>query len=154
MQVTARVGHCSLRQLGLEPYSWAIFKQRLKMRRAEGDSEENKVLDRAMKYAGVVGVELADMLASVNPKVEVLEPQVPAQHMFGGDGLQNFIHDHQDYLEHLEGQFQDLVTMMENAVGRLSMASESYHQDLRWMERLNSELLVQVTVLGITQLLF
>ena len=57
------------------------------MRRAESDGEGNEVLDRAMEYTGVVGVELADMLALVNSKVEVLVPQVPAQHMFGGDGL-------------------------------------------------------------------
>ena len=95
----ARVGHCSLRQLGLEPYSWAIFKQGLKVRKAEGNGEENKVLDRAMEYAGVVRVELADMLVSVNSKVEVIAPCVPTQHMFGRDGLQNFICDHQDRLE-------------------------------------------------------
>ena len=69
------------------------------MRRAEGDSEENKVLDRAMKYAGVVGVELADMLASVNSKVEVITPRVLTQHTFSGDSLQNFICNHQDQLE-------------------------------------------------------
>ena len=62
--------------------------------------------------------------------------------MFGRDRLWNFIHDHQDHLEHLEEQFQDLVMMTENVVGRLSVASESYHQDLHWVERLNSELLV------------
>ena len=53
------------------------------------DGEENMTLDRAMEYAGVVGVELANILASVNSKVEELAPQVPAQHMFGGDGLQD-----------------------------------------------------------------
>ena len=53
----------------------------------------------------MVGVELADMLASVNSKVEELVPQVPAQYIFGGDGLWNYICDHQDCLEHLEGQF-------------------------------------------------
>ena len=38
------------------------------------DGENNKVLDRAMEYAGVVGVELVDMLASINSKVEALAP--------------------------------------------------------------------------------
>ena len=74
MQATARVGHCSLHYLGLEPYSQAIFKWGLKARKVEGDREENKVLDRAMEYAGVVGVELADMLVSVNLKVKDLVP--------------------------------------------------------------------------------
>ena len=40
---------------------------------------------------------------------------------------------------------------MENAVGRLSMANKSYHWDLRRVERLNRELLVQVMVLEATQ---
>ena len=128
-----------------------IFKQDLKVRDSAMDGENNKVLDRAMEYAGVVGVELVDMLVSVNSKVEDLVPRVPAQHTFGGDRLWNFICDHQNCLEHLEGQFQDLVMMMENMVGRLSMASESYRQDLYQVERLNRELLVQVTVLEATQ---
>ena len=54
----ARVGCHSLCRLGLEPYSQVVFKWGLKVRKAEGDGEENKVLDRAMEYAGVVGVEL------------------------------------------------------------------------------------------------
>ena len=62
-------------------------------------TEENKVLDRAMEYAGVVRVEFADMLASINLKVEVIAPCMPVQHTFRGDGLQNFIWDHQDHLE-------------------------------------------------------
>ena len=32
------------------------------MRKVEGDGEENKTLDRAMKYTGVVGVELVDIV--------------------------------------------------------------------------------------------
>ena len=44
-----------------------------------------------MEYAGVVGAELADMLTAVNEKVKAIEPRVPAQHTFGGDGLQSFI---------------------------------------------------------------
>ena len=36
------------------------------MRSATTDRENNEVLDRAMEYTGVVGVELVDMLASVN----------------------------------------------------------------------------------------
>ena len=70
--------------------------------------------------------------------------------MFGRDGLWNFIHDHQDWLEHLEEQFQDLVMMTENAVERLSIASESYCQDLHQVERLNSELLAWVMALEAT----
>ena len=124
----ARVGHCSLCQLGPEPYSWAIFKWGLKARKAEGDSKENKVLDRAIEYARVVGMELVDMLVSVNLKVEVIAPHMPMQHMFGGDSLQNFIHDHQDWLERLEDQLANLTTMTENVVGRLSIVNKSYHQ--------------------------
>ena len=74
----------------------------------------------------MVGVELADMLASINLKVEALVPCVPMQHTFGRDGLQNFIHNHQDYLEQLEGQLSDLITMTEHVVGRLSAVNESY----------------------------
>ena len=71
----------------------------MKARSAEKDSEENRVLDRAMEYARVVGVELVDMLVSVNSRVEVIEPCMPMQHTFRGDGLQNFICNHQDCLE-------------------------------------------------------
>ena len=46
----------------------------MKARKVEGDREENEVLDRAIEYAGVVGVELADMLVSVNLKVKDLVP--------------------------------------------------------------------------------
>ena len=38
------------------------------------DGENNKVLDRAIEYVRVVGVELVDMLVSVNLKVEALVP--------------------------------------------------------------------------------
>ena len=74
LQVTARVGCHSLHHLGLEPYSWVIFKQGLKARNSEMDGEESRTLDRAMDYARVVGVELANMLALVNMKVKVLAP--------------------------------------------------------------------------------
>ena len=151
LQVTARVSYCSLHHLGLEPYSQVIFKWGLKVRNAEVDGEESTTMDRAMEYAGVVGVELADMLASINLKVEVLVPRVPAQHTFGRDRLQNFICDHQDCLEHLEGSFQDLMTMVDHAVRRLLLANESYCWDLCRVERLNSELLVWVMALEVTR---
>ena len=93
-----------------------------------------------MEYVGVIGVEVADMLVSVNQKVWALEPQVPAQHTFGGNGLQDFIHDYQDHLEHLKGQVQDLTMMMEHVVGRLSVANEAQRQ-------LINKLLVWVMVL-------
>ena len=55
------------------------------------DRENNEVLDRAMEYTGVVGVELADMLVSINSRLLVIELCMPVQHMFGGDGLQDYI---------------------------------------------------------------
>ena len=58
----------------------------MKARNTEGDGEENSVLDRAMEYARVVGVELADMLVSINLKVEVITPCVPTQHTLGTKG--------------------------------------------------------------------
>ena len=57
------------------------------------NGKENKVLDRVMEYAGAVGVEVTNMLMSVNEKLRNIESWVPAQHTFGGDGLQNFICD-------------------------------------------------------------
>ena len=120
MQVTARVGCHSLHQLGLEPYSWAVSKWGLKVRKAEGDREENETLNRVMEYARVVGVELVDMLVSVNLRVEAIEPHVPTQHTFSRDGLQNFICDHQDQLEQLEDQLANLMTMTEDAWGGLA----------------------------------
>ena len=92
----------------------------MKVRRAERDREENKVLYRAMEYAGVVGVELADMLVSINLRVEAIEPHVPTQHTFSRDGLQNFICDHQDQLEQLEDQLANLMMMTEDAWGGLA----------------------------------
>ena len=74
LQVTARVGHHSLCHLELKPYSQVIFKQGLKARSVEMDGEENMTLDRAMEYARVVGVELANILVLVNLKVEALVP--------------------------------------------------------------------------------
>ena len=63
----------------------------LKARKADDDGEEYEGLERVMGYAGVVGAELADMLTMVYEKVKALEPWVPTQHTFGGDGLQSFI---------------------------------------------------------------
>ena len=73
-QVTARVGCRSLHRLGVEPYSQALFKRGLKAWSAEKDGEENETLDRVMEYVGAIGVEVADMLASVHQKVWALEP--------------------------------------------------------------------------------
>ena len=50
--------------------------------------ERNETLDRAMKYSRAAGLELADMLASINSKVNLLTPRVPDQHMFGSDGVE------------------------------------------------------------------
>ena len=44
------------------------------MRSVEKDREENETLDRVMEYTGAVGVEVADMLASVHQEVWALEP--------------------------------------------------------------------------------
>ena len=91
----------------------------LKARKANDDGEEYEGLERAMEYAGVVGAELADMLTAVNEKVKAIEPRVPAQHTFRGDGLQNFIRDHQEELERLSHQVENLTTMTNEAVRRL-----------------------------------
>ena len=87
LQVTSKVAHRTVRQLSLEPYSRTVFMQGLEARKAEDDGEECEALDWAMEYARTVGVEVVDMLAAVHKKVQALEPQVPNQHMFGGDGL-------------------------------------------------------------------
>ena len=91
LQVTSRVAHWTLRRLNVEPYSRAVFEWGLKMRMDKEDGEEHKLLDWVMEYAGTVGLEVADMLMMVHEKVCALEPRVPTQHTFGGDGLQNFI---------------------------------------------------------------
>ena len=109
----SKVACCSLHQLALELYSRLVLKRGLKVRSSVTDGENNKVLDRAMEYTRVVGVELADMLVSVNLRLLAVEPRVPVQHMFGGDGLQNYICDHQDCLEQLEDQLGNLMTMTE-----------------------------------------
>ena len=103
--------------------------------------------ERAMEYAGVVGIELADMLTLVHEKVHTLEPRVPNQHTFGGDSLQNFIRDHQDELEHLNHQVENLMTMMNEAVMRLQVGQERQCQDLRRVEEMNVELLRWIAAL-------
>ena len=91
------------------------------MRTDKEDREEHKLLDQAMEYAGTVGLEVTDMLMTVHEKVHTLEPWVPNQHMFGGDSLQNFIRNHQDWLENLEHQIENLTTMMNEAVTQLQV---------------------------------
>ena len=113
----------------------------LKARKADDDGEEYEGLERAMEYAGVVGAELADMLTAVNEKVKAIEPRVPAQHTFGGDGLQNFIRDHQEELERLSHQVENLTTMTNEAVRRLQVGQERQRADLRMAEAVNAELL-------------
>ena len=100
-----------------------------------------------MEYAGVVGAELADMLTAVNEKVKEIEPQVPAQHTFGGDGLQNFICDHQEELERLAHQVENLTTMTNEAVRRLQVGQERQRVDLQMAETVNVELLRRVAAL-------
>ena len=73
LQVTSRVAHCSLHWLNLEPYSRAVLMRGLESRTEVDDREENEVLDRAMEYAGAVGVEVMDMLTAVHKKVRALE---------------------------------------------------------------------------------
>ena len=86
--------------------------------------------DRAMEYSGAVGVELADMLVSVNLKVDELVPQVLTQHMFGGNSLHQFIQDYQDCLEQLEDQLDNLITMTNCSIMDLCLMNEAYHWDL------------------------
>ena len=141
------VGCWSLRRLGVEPYTWALLKQGLKSRAEPQNVERNETLDRAMEYTGLVGMELVDMLASINSKVEDLAPRMPMQHTFSGDGLNQFIQDHQDCLEQLEDQLSNVITMTERLVMELHLQNEVYHQDFRRVKRLNSELLIRVMVL-------
>ena len=131
LQVMSRVAHRTVHWLNLEPYSYAIFKQGLKVRKVKDDGEECEVLEQALEYARTVGVEVVDMLMVVHEKVHTLEPRVPAQHTFRGDGLQNFIHDYQDRLEHLEHQIKNLTTMTNEAVTRLQVRMEVNRWDLR-----------------------
>ena len=100
------------------------------MRKGEDDGEECEALDWAMEYAGTVGVEVTDMLMTIHEKVHALEPQVPTQHTFGGDDLQNFIRNHQDRLENLEHQIENLMMMMNEAVTRLQVREECNRWDL------------------------
>ena len=57
------------------------------MRTDKEGGEEHELLDQVMEYAGMVGLEVANMLMMVHKKVRVLEPWVPNQHTFGGNGL-------------------------------------------------------------------
>ena len=64
LQAMSKVGRWALWHLGLKPYFQALLKQGLKSRIERGERDET--LDQVMEYTGVVGVGLADMLASVN----------------------------------------------------------------------------------------
>ena len=130
LQVMSRVAHRTLQRLNLEPYSCSVFEWGLKTRTDKEDGEEHELLDRVMEYAGMGGLEVMDMLMTINEKVHTLEPHVPKQHMFGGDSLQNFIHDHQDWLEHLKHQIKNLTTMTNEVVTRLQVCEEHNHWDL------------------------
>ena len=81
------------------------------------------MLDWAMEYTRAVGVELADMLVSVNARV-------PDQYTFGSNGPHWFIQDHQDHITELEGQLSDLVTMTDCTVQDLQIMNQVYCQDL------------------------
>ena len=111
------------------------------------DGEEHELLDRAMEYAGMVRLEVADMLMMVHEKVRMLEPRVPNQHTFRGDGLQNFIRDHQEELERLSHQIENLTMMMNEVILRLQVWEEQNRQDLRKAEAVNVELLRRVAAL-------
>ena len=124
-----------------------MFAWGLKARKAEDDGEEYKGLERAMEYMGVVGIKLADMLTLVHEKVRALELRVLAQHTFGGDGLQNFIHDHQEELERLSHQVENPMTMTNEAVRRLQVGQERQRRDLQRVEEVNVELLRRVAAL-------
>ena len=102
LQVTSKIRRWALRTLGVEPYTLALLKWGLKSRLELRNVERNKTLDRVMEYSRSVGVELVDMLASINLKVDELVPHMPTQHIFGGNGLCQFNQDHQDHFEQLE----------------------------------------------------
>ena len=87
------------------------------------------------------------LATSSDEKVKALEPHVPTQHTFGGDGLQNFIQDHQEELERLSHQVENLMVMMNEAVLRLQVGQEHQHQDLQRAEAINAELLRRVVAL-------
>ena len=147
LQAMSNLACQTVHRLNLELYSHALLKRGLKVRKVKDDREECEMLERAMEYARVVGVELADMLTAVHEKVWALELWVPAQHTFRGDSLQNFIRDHQDQLEQMEGQLGDLMTMMNQVVERLMICSESYRRDLCCVEEINVQLLRWVLAL-------
>ena len=59
----------------------------------------------------------------------------------------NVIRDHQEELEHLSHQVENLTAMMNEAVSRLQVREERNRQDLQRVEEVNVELLRQVTAL-------
>ena len=59
----------TLHWLHLKLYSRTLMKWGLKLRGSGKDREECEVLDRAMEYAGMIGVEVTDMLMAVHEKV-------------------------------------------------------------------------------------
>ena len=57
-----------------------------------------------MEYAGAVGVEVLEMVATMNCCI-------PEQETFGGNSLCQFIQDHQDQITELEDQLGNIISM-------------------------------------------
>ena len=110
----------------------------------ESGSESNWTLDQVMEYTRAVGVEVLDMMVMMNH-------HIPEQEMFGGDGLCQFIQDHQDHLAQVEDQLGNLIMMMDWTCQDLQITNQVLNQDVVQIERLMDKHLVRVMVLEGTQ---
>ena len=128
-----------MQHLGLEPYPRALLKQGLKVQ-GEGGSKSNWTLDQAMEYTGAIGVEVLEMMAMINH-------HIPEQETFGGDGLHQFIQDHQDRITKLKDQLGNIIIMTNQTCWDLQITNQVLNRDVTHLERLVDKLLVRVTVL-------
>lgn len=105
LQAAGSVERRALRRLdNITPYCRSVLRRGLRARQEQGTGMGAGV-DYAMEYAGVVGGMVMGLLADFNERI-------PAGHTFGGDGLRDFIGDHQNRLEEGEANVDALCGEM------------------------------------------
>lgn len=101
LQVVSRVERQALCCLdNMTPYCRSVLKRGLCARQEHGTGM-GAGIDYSMEYMGIVGGMMMGLMAEMND-------WIPAGHTFGGDGLRDFISDHQTRLEEGEANMDAL----------------------------------------------
>ena len=101
LQVVSRVERQALCCLdNMTPYCRLVLRRGLCTRQEHGTGM-GAGIDYSMEYTGIVGGMMMGLMAEMND-------WILAGHTFGGDGLQDFISDHQTRLEEGEANMDAL----------------------------------------------